>query len=131
MQEKMPEIKPGMLVKVPHIVGDGVDWVLVVRADGVYVSGVHIKTAMWQDGTRNLAIETMTGFCIKDILEVYDYSFPGMPTEVMSTALIWDIVCGKEGVRDRYCIWRKIPVREMTVSEISRALGYDVKVVKG
>ena len=134
MQEKMPEIKPGMLVKVP---GSGVSgprmspsWLIVLKVAGKYFSGLNIKTAIWQDGTRTLGIESTDCLPLNSIEEVYEYNNAVIPAEAVPPRVIWDILSDRAAARSIYGIWRKTPVREMTVSEISRALGYDVKVVK-
>lgn len=134
MQKEMPEIKPGMLVKAP---GSGVTgpksfsrWLIVLKVAGTRFSGLNIETATWQNGQRTLGIESTDCLHIDSIEEVYEYNNAVSPSEAIPPRVIWDILSDRADARASYGIWRKIPVKEMTVSEISRALGYDVKVVK-
>ena len=133
MQKEMPEIKPGMLVKVP---GSGVSgprmfpsWLIVLKVAGKYFSGLNITTATWQDGKRTLGIESTDCLQLNSIEEIYEYNNAAIPSEAIPPRVIWDILSDRADNRSIYGIWRKIPVREMTVDEISKKLGYPVKIV--
>ena len=133
MQEEMPEIKPGMLVKVhgSDVSGPRMfpSWLIVLKVAGKYFSGLNIKTAVWQDGQRTLGIESTDCLPLNSIEEVYEYNNAAIPSEAIPPRVIWDILSDRANNRSIYGIWRKIPVREMTVDEISEKLGYPVKVV--
>jgi hypothetical protein len=110
----MPELKPGMIV---HKSKGGYYLVVVERKDDVVAYRCSLDFG-------SLFISEAVSFQAEDpdIDAVYDER----GTHWFMPAIIVDILRGS----GRHRIWKRPdPVKEMTVDEISRALGYKVKVV--
>lgn len=78
---------------------------------------------------RNLGVEIGEEFNIKDTpYNPYHFEEAGFlidrDRDTCSSDVIGDLVLGRKSIE-------KIPVKEMTIAEIEKALGYRVKVVKG
>lgn len=118
-----PYVSAGELVYVePLVDGDDPEWYVAVtnQNDGGYFFGHRVRTNVEGD----LVVEGTDLIPVDAVLKVY-----GVPDSVLSVTDIDDVI--NERLNDRVMLyWEGKPMREMTVAEICKELGYEVKVVK-
>lgn len=121
-EDFMSELKPGMIIKTVH--GDFFLW---IGGDCKERYKLSLRTAEREFSTVALDSIATDSFSSAEVAAVFADPLPGTPA-VRPSAII-ALLKGEDSGFAR-CVWKRPePVKEMTVDEISKALGYKVKVV--
>lgn len=121
-EDSMPELKPGMIIKTVH--GDFFLWVGGGHKQRYKLS---LRTAEREFSTVALDSTATDSFFPAEVAAVFADPTPGAPA-VHPSAIIALLNGRDPGLA--CCVWKRPePVKEMTVDEISKALGCKVKVV--
>ena len=110
---EMPALKPGMVV----VFRDGDVHLMVTSNRGYKLEAVGSHVCLGED------FEPESSEIQRIYHIVLDYS-PRWP----DYTTLYDI-CNGSDAYDEYIVWERPSVKEMTVDEISKALGYEVKVI--
>lgn len=120
VEEVMPELKSGMIVRKDAPKSFSQYFFLVSKRDGHSFIGYRMEEGV--GACFRLAAPCILSRNDKDISAVYG----DLDLHYFDTEWVLKILQGSK----RYLLWeRPDPVREMTVDEISKVLGYKVKVV--
>ena len=123
----MPEIEPGMVVKINTGTRECYCLVLIPGTPELGFTGHLLEFRDKSDFGACVTLEYTARCEYRRILEVFGNPYGATYPAVLSASAIQKIFRGNT----EYLLWKRQVVKEMTVDEISKALGYEVKVVKG
>lgn len=123
MGNKMVGLRAGMLA---HVKRDGCEYWYTLLRPHEGMDGYYDAYAL-RDNTAITGLEAFGRDVIStnSIEELYDFS-----EGILNIHTVRNIIRDAPTFRETFRVWARRQVREMTVSEISEALGYEVKVVK-
>ena len=124
IQREMPEIESGMVLELqPRELKEYEStFMLVTYVNGKEIVGYKVERDPYTVKDQVLLTTRVAVTPNLEIVNIYDTGDGTFPVERLLEILDGDIDL-------EYLVWEGRPVREMTVDEISKELGYKVKVI--
>lgn len=126
MANEMPELEPGMVVKVNTGTRECYCLVLIPGNPEFGFIGHLLEFRDKSDFGACVTLEYTARYDYSRILEMFGNPYRAACPGVLSAQAIQRIFRGNTG----YLAWKRQAVKEMTVDEICKELGYEVRVVK-
>ena len=124
MKRELPKIESGMVLELQprNLKEYESTFMLVTYVNGEEIVGYIIDTDATSSYDRPTLISRIAVTPDLEIVNIYDTDDGTFPTKRLLEILDGDIDL-------EYLVWEGRPVREMTVEEIEKELGYKVKVI--
>ena len=116
--KEMPEIKPGMVIHYPDLVSDNNYGIVIKVNDGASVYCYEYT----ENPDQELILVGAQYVVYDDIDAIYEK----VDAPLLQSSDLYDITTGHG---KNFRVWKRSNVREMTVEEIERELGYKIKVI--